>query len=173
MSLMTELQRIMDLPDPREEAKKKLVGTTMIINGRPMKTMSFFFDDGAIEVDLGNTSTCIKVKTLEVYLPEAGVYKHQDGYHVIITKVPKRQWLKSFHLSYYNVNTVGRDGYNKGANIFDGIFDKKKQDIFVTEEGFIYFWTKKIGYIKDTNTIVCTNKVFKQELIDWSIYGNR
>ena len=170
MSLLNELQRIMDLPNPEEEAKKKLIGTIMIVNGKPGKIISFDVTSNLIEVQGEFRTEIIKVKTLEVYLPESGVYSHPNGTYIIIQKIPKRQWLKSFNSSYYDVEVIGNADWN--ISLFDGIFDKKKQDIFVDIEKRVFFWSTQIGYIKDSSTIVCINKTFRQELIDWDKYDN-
>jgi hypothetical protein len=172
MSLFTELQRIMDLEYPEEEANKKLVDTIMFVNGKLEHILKFYVPENIVLVRDYNLCCEVQktVKTLEVYLPEAGVYPSPKGYYVIITKIPKRQWLKSFSTSFYSVDIVGGDVETN--NVLTEISKVKKCNIFVTSQGYIFYWKQIIGYIQDSKTIICTNKAFKQELIDWDRNGN-
>jgi len=163
----------MDLETPYDEAQKKLQGTMMFVNGELKEIHKFYFDERVVQtIDhlTGNAAT-EKVETLEVYLPESGVYASPYGFHVIITKIPKRQWLKSFHSSFYRVSVVGDTG--NCSNILASVSKAKKLNIFVDSKGYIYYWNRLIGYIKDPSTYTCTNKAFRQELIDWDKYDNR
>jgi hypothetical protein len=163
----------MDLPNPVDEASKKLIGTMMFVNGKLKQVDKFLFDLDAVAVfDYDKDTTVAEVvKTLEVYLPEAGAYAHPDGYYVVLNKIPKRQWLRSFHSSFYNVQIVGERLTSN--EIMAGIADKKKVNVFVSFDKYIYYWSNTIGYVKNSSTLVCTNPAFKQEIIDWDRNDNK
>jgi hypothetical protein len=166
--LEMELQRIMDLPNPSEEAKKKLEGTYMIVNGTLEYVRELFINSSQLVSYDKRTdeSSLINVHTLEVFLPEAGLYPLNSGNIVFLQKVPKRQWMKSYTENYYKKDIIGTAHIT--SDVVKDLLGKKRQDIAVDTERNIWFWNKKIGYIKDSEHLVCSNTLFKQELIDWS-----
>ena len=163
MSLKSELQKIINLDNPFNEASKKLYGTWMLVNGVIVQIRQFEEHTAYFYNENGDSCKEI-VKTLETWLPESGNYKLSTGNFVTIIKTAKRQWLKSFHDSFYSIHVEGK----KPLNYLNEIAHTKKQDILVDKNKTIWWWNTTIGYVKNHKTIVCTNKNFIQELIDWS-----
>ena len=164
MSLKKELQRIIGLENPFSEASKKLHGTWMLVNDKLAQIREF--QDGGIAYLYNENGEPYKeiVKTLETWLPESGNYALSNGSFATIVKTAKRQWLKSFHDSFYSIYIEGR----KPKNYLNELAHAKKQDILVDGTKTIWWWDTVIGYIKNHKTIVCTNKNFVQEITDWS-----
>ncbi|UOF80668.1 hypothetical protein [Caudoviricetes sp.] len=176
MVLEQELRKIFQLEDDTllfDEAKKKLIGTIMLVNGVPITITSFNWETDEITGSewvgmVGNKKW--KVKTLQTYLPEAGLYPLSTGQLLLVTKHPKRQWYKSYHSNYYVLKLIGsqRKGVeDKVLNHIREIYKKERKDIHVDGVGDIYYFSLKIGYILNKKHLVCTNKNFVQELIDW------
>lgn len=166
--LFRELVRIMDLEDPLDEVKRKLSRTWMIVNGELKFIREFFINDGlvVVEDDLTDKQSTIIVKTLDIFLPEAGLYPIANGNILYINKIPKRQWLKSYSDSFYTCKVIGSVRDKIAA--LPQIVGKKKQDIAVDKNQDIWYWDVPIGHVKDSMSIICTNMMFKQELMDWS-----
>lgn len=166
--LMKELQRVFDMKEPWDEAKKKLHETWVIVNGEPVKILEFYGTDSSI-VDAKQTNGEIKaisVETLELFLPESGIYS--DGkVGLLVVKLPKRQWQKSFSDLFYKVRTVTKEAALIPKNYLDIIYKGKRQDIFVDGKKNIWFWENLVGKI-DKGNIVCLDMNFEQELRDWS-----
>lgn len=166
MTLLQHLQRIMDLPNPLEEANKKLVDTYMLVNGQVKMIKEFnIYEDTAITWSpKTNISSIEKIETLEIFLPEAGLYQLDKKGFVCLTKKPLRQWHKSYRPGNYNVEPFGSGIDN---SFICELVGKQKKDILVHSNGFIYYWNKIIGRVKNSSEIVCTNIHYKQELMDW------
>lgn len=166
--LKDELCRIMDMNDPLHEANKKLLGTWMIVNSKLMEIKEFLPTDNIIYAysKKENKNINIKVETLDVFLPETGLYSREDFGAVFIHKVPKRQWFKSFHISFYQLIYLGKQ--NKGKGIMENLHKIKPIKFWVSPEADIYYRDNNIGYIDNNLNIVCTNILFKQELMDWN-----
>lgn len=166
--LLRELVRIMDLEDPTDEARKKLERTWMVVNGELLFIKEFFFDDSCVFTQDPGTGEDIAVivETLDVFLPEAGLYPIANGNILYINKIPKRQWLKSYHDSFYTCKVIG--SVRNATPVLPQIVGKNKQDIAVDKNQGIWYWDTLIGHVKDSMSIICINTMFKQELIDWS-----
>jgi len=105
-----------------------------------------------------------QVDSLKVWVPETGVYfKKGSDEAVFLQRRPLRQWRKSFSPSFYELNFIG----GKVFKIFD-IDTASRKSIWVDRFGVIRHYTKEIGYVKDSENIVCTVKHFRQELSDWT-----
>lgn len=174
MSILSELQRIMELDNPLTEAHKKLAETYMFVNGE----LSLVFDltsSNKIGVYLKNGDKSYildkNIQTLDVWLPETGLYFDSKGSLIYVSKVPKRQWLRSYSPNFYNSIHVETKNGVKWTSLSD-VAKSKKHDIAVDSRGNIWHHTMKIGYVKDSQTYTCTNQMFKQELIDWNNHDN-
>jgi hypothetical protein len=166
LPLRTALTRILNLEEPFTEASKKLQNTWMFVN-EEIQFVKEFLDNNCIYIKNYTTDKTekVKVKTLDVWLPEAGIYALSSGNHVLITKLPKRQWLKSYSDSYYRMALYG-DKYQKGS-IHKEASKSKKQNIYVDEHKYIWWWDTPIGHVNNSNSIKCTNQHYSQELKDW------
>ena len=166
MTLLEHLQRIMNLPNPLEEANKKLVDTYMLVNGQVklIKEFNIYGDDAVVYCPKKDNIFVEKIETLEIFLPEAGLYQLKAGGHVCLTKKPNRQWHKSYRPGNYNVEPFGS---GTGNSFICELVGKQKKDILVHSNGLIYYWNKVIGRVKNSSEIVCTNIHYKQELMDW------
>jgi hypothetical protein len=166
MSLEKELQRVMDMQNPWDEAKKKLLETWCIVNGAPF----YLRDFSSMSTVEGKFSGVdkqaeITVETLEVFLPESGLYPTTKGNACLVIKKPKRQWQKSFNENFYTVMMIGNVG-TQPKNYIEEIAKSKRVDIFKDKSGDIYYWETKIGRV-EKNTLICFDKNFEQELKDW------
>ena len=66
------------------------------------------------------------------------------------------------------MNWIGDSYWEKrNKDMIQQLFDCKRVNIYVDPTKYIWFFNKRIGFVKDANTIICTNSIFKQELIDW------
>lgn len=167
LPLRTALTKILNLEDPFNEAEKKLRHTWMFVNDELQYIHEF--QDGNIILVLDpstNKASKIKVKTLEAWLPEAGVYPLPNGNFVLLTKLPKRQWLKSFSDTYYRMSLYGD---NPQADSMHRQMSKvKKQNIYVDPNKVIWWWDIKIGFVNSACSLKCTNQHYEQELRDWN-----
>ncbi len=169
MTLLKELQRIMDMPDPVEEANKKLTKCYMIVNGEIKYVSSYMHDKDAVKWydRTSDRTTALLVKTLDVFLPESGIYKCADTY-IQVVKKPLRQWQRSMSESFYTVQDLLTGSSRMDTLVLTKVLQGKKVDVWVSSEANIYYKNSRIGFIKDENTLICENKHFKQELLDWS-----
>jgi len=179
MSLNIELTNLFELLNPWKEARNKLNNTYLIINDSLVFVNHISAEEQTIYyVSLFTAphekSLCDhEVKTLKIWLPEAGVYINREtGFVVLTYKTAKRQWLRSYSPTYYNsqflVEGNKQQFYSPCGSKIETIFKYPRQDIWVSKDKFIYYWALKIGFIKDSETVVCTDNRFKQEIIDWS-----
>lgn len=174
MMLTKLVMAILDLPVniAEIEAKKKLHNTYMVVNGAIWFVKELDFASGCALCTASTKSpkySKIKVDTLSTWLPETGLYPLTNGVAVLIVKLPKRQWLKSYSDTYYSMKFVGQSELpvDPSFSTCHQVYLSKKTSIFVDASGFIYYFDKKIGYVKDSNTLVCTDSKFLQELKDW------
>lgn len=169
MSLLEELQRIMDMPNPTDEADKKLTKCYMVVNGEIKYVYSYLHDKGGLSFYDRATDKkhAIVVKTLDVFLPESGIYKCEDTY-IQVVKKPVRQWQRSMSENFYTVQDLLTGNGRMDSVVLTKIFKGKKVDVWVSSEANIYYKNSRIGFIKDEDTLICENKHFKQELLDWS-----
>lgn len=171
-TLLKELKRIIDLKEPLEEAKKKLTDTYMLVNGRVAFVRSFDnADDNIIFITDTQTGEHLNedVKTLDVWLPETGVYKLKDGYCAYITKIPKRQWAKSFNRNFYKAKILGLEK-DLSTSRYTEVANSVRESITNDIGGNIWFLNKRIGIISN-KTVTCLDKNYLQELKDWSKYA--
>lgn len=167
MSLLTELQHIFPgLGNPYEEAKKKLIGTWCLVNDNLVKIVDIT-GQHILTYNDNEDSKNIPVTTLKPWLPQTGLYPIKTGIALFIVKRPVRQWNRSFHYDYYKIYFPNGTEVET-TKILPELAQTKRTNIFIDSERRIWWWDKTIGYIKNNQTIVCTNKYYKQELIDWS-----
>jgi hypothetical protein len=168
MSLYSRMQQIMDLSNPISEANKKLLETYMVVNGEVVLIKEFVYDSDKVIVKKSTKLQEIKVESIDVFLPESGIYRLDNDFRVLITKVPKRQWCKSFSSSYYNwVFLSGKQTSEWLTELYKNL--ETRSDITLIKDKF-YYWDKMIGYIKSSKTkssVVCEDLNFKQELVEY------
>jgi len=171
-----KLYPIMELSCPdqcNKEAKKKLVGTYIRVNGKigqvdhiSMGSMTLIHSDLVYEYKEE------EIESIEVLLPEPGMYlytKNGDTSVLQITKHTSKQWRKSFNCDLYRIT-------DRFDNLYDGyLLDAlvRLPDIYLYQ-GDIYYQYTKIGEYKlnpkgKTRSITLYDDTFKQELKD--IYG--
>lgn len=171
MTILSSLQEIMDLKDPWDEAKKKLTGTWMWCDGTIQYIRAFLDNTHISTIDtVTNEGKNLLVKDLKVWLPETGIYPFANGDWIYLQKLPKRQWLRSFSESFYEIQLKEtKQKLKKDSKYYiKELANSKKVDIYVTPEKLIYWRNICIGHIKNEEELVCTNTHFSQELIDWS-----
>ena len=172
MNIAKALAQVMDLPVSLaiQEAQNKLHETTVLINGE----LHFIYDVTSKYIACVNKplseSFCLEeVDSLEVWIPETGVYFTKDtATPVFFQRKPNRQWKKSFSPTFYNITSLNGNDYSVLK-----IDPNSRKTIWVDSNKVIWYFNTKIGYIKDSSSLVCTSSIFEQELKDWSreIYG--
>jgi len=164
-SLKQQLQVIFpDIHNIYDEAKKKLMGSWCFVNNELVQIYDIP-SDSVITADVCGKKKHIEVQTLKTWLPQTGIYPLESGQACFVVKQPKRQWHRSFMHSFYNVSSLEPTLLPK--NYLQLIAASQKTNIFVDTKQNIWWWSKIIGFVKNNETIVCTNKYYKQELIDW------
>ena len=164
------LQEIMDLDEPFVEANKKLIDTYIFINDELVYLKEIGEGTGTVIVeDLEHrVLKRMKVSTIKVFLPETGIYPLEKGGFVFLTRLPKKQWHKSFTTNNYSFLCVN---CKKDSKTILNISKSKRYILYVDSDKQIYYLTRCIGYIKNAQEVVCTNLNFKQELKDWIKYA--
>lgn len=168
-TLLKRVQDIMDLKVPEEEAKKKLYGTWMIVNENLELISSFdYTKDRVIIVDpaTGNNKA-LPFKSMSVWLPETGLYHTDDGNCLFLSRIPKRQWYKSFHDSLYKIEFLNKTKMGKLLSLSQ-VAKAKRVDIYVDTHQQIWYRNIVIGNVVDPNNFVCTHTNYLQELKDWN-----
>jgi hypothetical protein len=112
--LETELMRIMDFPNDLSKAyheaqsNNKLRNTYMVVNGELAYIKDF--DIAKNNIIGGNKLTdgtkLIPVKSLEVWLPEIGIYNVPNN-PTFLFRFAQKQWRKSFSWDFYAVKSIG------------------------------------------------------------------
>ena len=165
-----KLYPIMELSCPdqcEKEAKKKLVGTYIRINGTIGQVESItntrlliVHETAAVEYRVED------IESIEVVLPEPGMYlytKNKDTIILQITKSTSKQWRKSFNYDLYRIS-------DRFDCMYDGYaLDKlvKLHDVYL-HQGSIWHQYTKIGDYQGKK-VTLYDDTFKQELKD--IYG--
>ena len=165
-----KLYPIMELSCPdqcEKEAKKKLVGTYIRINGTIGQVESItntrlliVHETAAVEYRVED------IESIEVVLPEPGMYlytKNKDTIILQITKSTSKQWRKSFNHDLYRIS-------DRFDCLYDGYaLDKlvKLHDVYL-HQGSIWHQYTKIGDYQGKK-VTLYDDTFKQELKD--IYG--
>lgn len=174
--LHKHLKRILSLQSDNlcfEEARKKFTDTYMLVNGSLAKIKAIQWTDKKLVIENKGKLEEVYVKELEPFLPDTGLYRlDSSGQALFVIKVPKRQWLKSFSETYYDYANVGQNKsgftYSKHWHLFSDMSKSKRMDFFVDADKYIWYHTRKIGYVKDSNTLICEDSRYIQELKDWS-----
>ena len=170
MTYLEHLQRILDLDDPIQEARKKLGNTYMAVNGVLLLIGDFFDTAMSVENKEGKTEELTKIETLETFLPDSGVYHCKKGYSVLLLRLPKRQWLRSLSFTFYKRKWLSGKEYKGWQR---DLYDNRYTHTNIFEDGKhkLWWWDIPIGY-KNKGGIVCTDSNFEQELRDWSRDAN-
>lgn len=166
MKIIDSLVKIMDLPAnwALKEAQAKLQDTDMLIDGK----LYYIYEIGQDYIRAGdgegNEPVFREVSSLEVWLPETGVYFHKySGSPIFLQRKPLRQWKKSFSSDFYKIS------FPKGSFPFSvlEVDPTIRREFWVDAEGTIWHYESVVGYIKDSQSLVCTTKLYEQELRDW------
>jgi hypothetical protein len=166
MSLAKCLSQVLDLPVAiaAKEAQSKLSQTYMLINGELI-----FVQEASgtyLETLRGRSSKTFgesDVDTLEVWLPKTGVYYRKGtNQAVLLSRRPMRQWKRSFSPSFYGVEFLNNADFS-----LDQLDINSHQEFWVASNKNIMYFTKPIGYVKNSSEIICTVPYFQQELTDW------
>jgi len=173
-TLLDMLCNIMELDKPMEEANRKLRKTYMIVNGIVLKVSDFDIPYNIIHYINPNSGDVehVKVDTLQVFLPETGLYPLSNGQLLYVNKVPKRQWNKSFTFEYYSADNIGEMNpkatkYRAKEQVLTEICYSKPSDIAIDYTGNIYYGSNVIGVVLNSKEVICNHQQYEQELIDW------
>jgi hypothetical protein len=176
--LVKRIEEILDLTGDiaLHEANKKLVNTVMFLNGKLEYIIEFHWDFN--KVSYLNYDSLVKegdplnvaVKSLEVFMPETGLYSSSEFGYIYINKVPKKQWAKSFSEAGYMLYALVKKAtkvntYIQWKNILN-LTSFKKVDIIVNEEKEIFYHNHFIGVLVE-DKVICSNELFTQEIKDW------
>lgn len=169
-NLVSEVCRILDFPEEysdlamkEAEYREKLHNVYMFVNGTLRWVSSYNKQDGLI---LAN-KVWMEVDTLDVWVPDTGVYTNQkDGTKILLVKRPMKQWKKSFTLDYYSIFRVYGDYVDEYD--FNQYAKSECETIYQTNTSTIKAFKDVIGYIEMDNFVKCTKPEFYQEIIDYS-----
>lgn len=174
--LIKGLEKIMDLDDGetfRSEVSRKLTNTVMIINGSLVLVTDFMYNQCVIiGYDLkavkNDRPVEFKVNSIEVFTPESGLFVTEEGYYLYITKIPKKQWFKSFCDPAYTVIRLNGNLQQDTVSWRQvlGIKSLEKKNIILAKNGNIFYHDLNVGSVLG-DKVICNNSLFKQELIDW------
>lgn len=155
--LLEQLQKILDFPYHSdlayEEARKKLMGTWMLVNGE----LTYISD-------INQTTLCTtkgpipetSINTLEVFMPQPGTYLTKDKQGIVtVKKRAGKQWRKSFNTDLYFWNDYDPEE-------IDWNYSK-----FIEYQGFLYYLGNIVGII-DNGKVLVTKYMFYQEILDES-----
>lgn len=171
MSIVTEIKRVLDLPEAeaKAEAHSKLCDTILVVNGVPSYVT--MIDTGVMVAHLGvHKSVEIvggDVKSIEPWIPKTGIYQHSTLGPLFVQKIPHRQWKRSFNSGLYSICTL--QGKEIGNFIWNslGIDPESRVDFYKAKDGTIYYHMKKVGFFESDNTVVCTFPAIEQEMRAW------
>ena len=98
-----------------------------------------------------------------------------NGSILYLTKNPRKTYAKSFSKTAYFLDILrgekskySREYVATYLPILKQIDLQKNKTIAVDGEKNIWFLNVLIGYVHNSNTVICINKYFEQELNDWS-----
>jgi hypothetical protein len=171
MSIVTEIKRVLDLPEAeaKAEARSKLCETILVVNGVPSYVT--LIEAGVMVAHLGASRAVelasVDVKSIEPWVPKTGIYQHPTLGPLFVQKIPLRQWKRSFNSGLYSVQTL--KGKVIGDFIFTslGIDPESRVDFYKDKDGVIYYHMKKVGFFESDNTVVCTFPAIEQEMRAW------
>ena len=172
MGLLNCLSEVMDLPVQyaSKEAESKLVDTFMFVNDE--LTYIWAISDAYLGIGEGVHKKELRendVKSLAVWVPKTGVYfAKKTGEPVFLQRKPLRQWRRSFTPHFYNISfPLGGVGFP-----IRDVDTESCRDIWVARDKSIYYMLKKVGFVKDSSSIVCNEEFVVDELHDW-VKGTR
>jgi len=176
--LVKRIEEILDLSGDiaLHEANKKLVNTVMFLNGKLEYIVEFYWDFNKVSyfnydslIHSGGPIVTV-VKSLEVFMPETGLYSSSELGYIYINKIPKKQWAKSFSEAGYVLCTLVKKFTElspciQWRNVLN-LTSFKKVDIIVDEEKNIFYHNHFIGTLGE-DKVICSNELFTQEIKDW------
>lgn len=163
-----QLAALLDLPvaNALHEAPGKLNDTVMFING-VLENVRNVREDGII-LHASPTNPAGKsimgdcISSLELWLPKTGVYSEANGNRkVFLQRVPYRQWKRSFSATFYDMKWLPS---NFGPTNID---PKSRVDFWADTTGNVWYMTYKVAVFKDSETILCLDCRFEQEIRDF------
>lgn len=168
-NLVSEVCRILDFPEEYSDLamkeadyREKLRSVYMFVNGTLRWVSGYNKQDGLILAD----KVWMEVDTLDVWVPDTGVYTSQkDGTKILLVKRPMKQWKKSFTLDYYSIHLVAGehpDEYNFNE------YAKSECEVIYQKVNLIKAFDKSIGKLSSDNSVKCVHPEFYQELVDYS-----
>jgi hypothetical protein len=167
-----EVCRILDFPEHRydiafKEAvnREKLTSTWMFLNGELVYISYLNYKSNvAVYSTYDNGGLEAEVKTLEVWLPETGLYSCKLG-TLYLAKRPIKQWKKSFNPNFYTAEGLGKGKMLDYAKLYPLIAKEKPQQI-KSIGGKLYLFNKIIGNVVDSKVSI-TEPKFEQEVVDF------
>lgn len=166
-TLKEHLERILDFPaggaGVRAEAHSKLAETYMMVNGE-LALVKEFGSTEMLIVTRGSPRKLVSdIQSLDVCLPETGVYFTKDRKGALfLSRLPKRQWKRSLSGTFYKIEElIG------SANLFSLDYSSP-HSFWISPKGNVYHMCEKVGHLDQTNKeVICTKETFLQEMKDW------
>lgn len=154
-----------------KEFSRKYLDTWVEINGKLEQIILVHSNKISTNV---NEYYSHEVKSIEVWMPPAGIYHTGINSFVYLYRLPKRQWLKSFSL-YNNYHYIDITKTNPGLgirNLWDfttldtDSIDSSRQWLF--DKGKVVFKWLEVGefYEDWVKGIKVTQPLFYQEVLD-------
>jgi len=154
----------MELPYPLslQEAQKKLHDTYLVVNDvlvyvKEISETSIRGFDNTYQDKLYVGDA---VNSINAFLPDSGVYEVPKCGIIFLTKIPRKQWKKSFSTDFYSIS-----GENAGDAIFKIYSCNLSPVNFYISKNHLWYLKKKIGDVV-AQTIHLKDDDYRQELID-------
>lgn len=166
MSYPQILEKLLDLPKNMvlQEASSKLKDTFLFVNGE-LRYARVFGEAGILVQDSRTeyTLTSKSIESIEVWLPKTGVYFNKEKTQpVFLQRRPVRQWRKSFSTSFYRVDYFGLPEFP-----IVHIDPESHTNFWVRKDNVVFFNDVKVGLVKNKETLICSNRLYEQEVRDW------
>lgn len=168
------LSRVLDLPVGElliVEARNKLTGSFGFVNGKLVYFSDFEFDRLWVRVFKNNKELPQQVflekevEEISLWTPETGAYRTEQDGVIVLTKLPLRQWSKSFKAENYGIEVF--DGASIGN--YTDILPETRTEFWVSRNKSLMYLSKKIGTVVG-DTYECI-PLFKQDVEDWMKHG--
>lgn len=154
-----------------KEANRKFSQTWLIINGSLELVSEFSHDTINVIVD-GENKIIYDVDSIEIWMPEPGIYPISKDKYVYLHRIPKRQWLKSFS-PYQNYSAIPIGSANEvtvfSSKHIDFMFNNwehSKSDNWLCLNDYIIYKFHVVGKVLDGMTIQVTDTAFYQEIFE-------
>lgn len=149
--LEQEILRILDfdsayLTTALNEAsgKEKLANTAMIVNGKVGLVKEIYPEKGQVHVLFPDGGRIVTVSSLEVFLPETGIYYHKN-FAVYIEKLAKKQWKKSFHADFYKIKSFNGSPPDNDIDLVTFLHTAKNIPFYLSKVGRLFYRHQIIG----------------------------